>query len=162
MVKRVHNEATRPEGTGTGFALERLFELAVLLTDAMEAGLAERGLTRARAELLWRLHRQGPMTQRELSQAMRCSPRNVTGLVDALQANRLVTRQPHPTDRRATLVTLTQHGASTATAINDDYQQGAAMLLGDIPAEELAGFLATLDRVLDRLRPSTPVTLNPH
>jgi DNA-binding MarR family transcriptional regulator len=161
-VKRPLNEETAPDGAGTGVALERLFELAVLLTDAMEAGLAERGLTRPRAELLWRLHRQGPMTQRELSQAMRCSPRNVSGLVDALQADGLVTRQPHPTDRRATLVTLTQPGSSTATAVNDDYQQGAAMLLDGIPADELVGFLATLERVLDRLRPSAPTALDPH
>jgi hypothetical protein len=35
------------------------------------------------------------------------------------------------------------------------------MLSDGIPAEELAGFLATLDRVLDRLRPSVPVTLDP-
>jgi len=48
-------------------ALERLFELAVVLVDAMDRGLSARGLTRARAELIWRLQRQGPMTQRELS-----------------------------------------------------------------------------------------------
>jgi DNA-binding MarR family transcriptional regulator len=35
------------------------------------------------------------------------TPRAVTGLVDALVADGLVTREPHPTDRRATLVTLT-------------------------------------------------------
>ena len=40
-------------------ALERLFELAVVLAEAMDRGLAERGLTRARAEVLWRLGRNG-------------------------------------------------------------------------------------------------------
>ena len=55
-------------------ALERLFELALVLAEAMERGLAERGLTRARAEVLWRLGRQSPVTQRELSQALQCTP----------------------------------------------------------------------------------------
>ena len=39
----------------------------------MERGLAERGLSIARAELLWRLLRLGPRTQRELSQDLRCT-----------------------------------------------------------------------------------------
>jgi hypothetical protein len=76
------------------------FELSVLLADGMDRGLAEQGLTRPRAEVIWRLQRGGPATQRELSEALRCSPRNVTGLVDALEAAGLVTRSAHPTDGR--------------------------------------------------------------
>jgi DNA-binding MarR family transcriptional regulator len=45
------------------------------------------------------------MTQRELSQALDCPP-NVTGLLDTLEASAFVARQPHPTDRRATLSQL--------------------------------------------------------
>ncbi len=55
-------------------AVERLFELVVLLADGMERGLAERGLSRARAQLLWRLGQRGPMTQRDLSRALSCTP----------------------------------------------------------------------------------------
>lgn len=40
-------------------------------------------------------------------------PRNVTGLLDALTDKGYVARQPHPTDRRATLVSLTDHGRTT-------------------------------------------------
>jgi DNA-binding MarR family transcriptional regulator len=117
IVKSLHNEKTSlatSDGVDVRVALERLFELAILTTDVMEGGLAERGLTRARAEVLWRLHRQGPMTRRELSEAMRCTPRNVTGLVDALERDGYVTRGRHPTDRRATIVTLTERGAKVA------------------------------------------------
>src|SRR5262245_5747978 len=104
-VKQLHNDDASVDPDRSA-AMERLFELAILVNDSIEAGLAQRGLTRARAELLLLLHRQGPMTQRALSQAMRCSPRNVTGLVDGLEADGYVVRRPHPTDRRATLVTL--------------------------------------------------------
>ncbi|MEN3610618.1 MarR family transcriptional regulator [Plantactinospora sp. ZYX-F-223] len=58
----------------------------------------------------------------ELSQALKCTPRNVTGLVDALEAAGFVARSAHPTDRRATVVSLTQGerpssptGTATAT-----------------------------------------------
>jgi DNA-binding MarR family transcriptional regulator len=132
--------------------LERLFELAVLLVDGMENGLSERGLTRARAELIWRVQRQGPMTQRELSQALQCTPRNVTGLVDALQADGYVLREPHPTDRRATLVRLTELGVGAATEWRRGYQDLANLLFADLGADEFARFAAVLDHLLGRTR----------
>jgi DNA-binding MarR family transcriptional regulator len=150
-MKPLHNEIPSAS-VDLGVALERLFELAILISDVMEDGLAERGLTRARAELLWRLHRQGPMTQRELSEAMRCTPRNVTGLVDALERDGYATRGPHPTDRRATVVTLTERGAEAAAGVHADYRHGASMLLDGVPATDLAGFIATADQVISRLR----------
>jgi DNA-binding MarR family transcriptional regulator len=137
---------------GAQVTLERLFELAVLLVDGMEGGLSAQGLTRARAELIWRLQRQGPMTQRELSQALQCTPRNVTGLVDALQADGLVTREPHPTDRRATLVHLTERGRAAAADWQSGYQALASLLFADLDAADLSRFAATIDLLLARLR----------
>ncbi|MBI3970060.1 MAG: MarR family transcriptional regulator [Chloroflexi bacterium] len=138
-------------GTDAGAALERLFELAVLLTDAMELGLAERGLTRARAELIWRLRERSPMTQRELSQAVGCTPRNVTDLVDALEAAGMVARGPHPTDRRATLVRLTKQGEAAAAQMQAEYQKLAASLLSDLSEAELTTFVRIVDQALGRL-----------
>jgi DNA-binding MarR family transcriptional regulator len=103
-----------------------------------------------------RLHQTGPVTQRELSEALRCTPRNVTGLVDALEAAGLVAREPHPTDRRATLVTLTGRGRGTASEWQAGYQALAERLFAGVDATEVAGFVATLDRVLDRLRAKDP------
>jgi DNA-binding MarR family transcriptional regulator len=132
--------------------LERLFELAVLLVDGMESGLSARGLTRARSELIWRLQRQGPMTQRELSQALQCTPRNVTGLVDGLQADGYVLREPHPADRRATLVRLTARGFEAAAEWRRGYQDLANLLFADLGTAEFARFAAVLDRLLGRIR----------
>src|SRR5687767_15010273 len=91
-------------------AMDRLFDLAVVLGDLMNERLAQHGLAPARAVVIWLLHDGGPCTQRELSQALKCTPRNVTRLVDALQAAGFVTRSSHPTDRRATVVSLTRRG----------------------------------------------------
>ena len=148
-MKLLHNRATseRPDR-----AVEQLFELAVVLGDAMEQGLAERGLTLARAELLWRLQRRGPATQRELSQDLRCTPRNVTGLVDALEAAGLVERRAHPTDRRATLVTLTDAGSQVAGTMDAGYQATGRELFDDFGDDELAAFVSGMDRVLGRIR----------
>jgi DNA-binding MarR family transcriptional regulator len=141
--------------------LERLFELSVLLVDGMEGGLSARGLSRARAEVIWRLQRHGPMTQRALSQALQCTPRNVTGLVDALQADGFVARERHPTDRRATLVQLTQRGTAAAAQWHDGYRTLANLLFADLDAAELARFAATLDDLLARLRAGTQAPVQP-
>lgn len=132
-------------------ALDRVFELAGRLGDMMEHALEERGLSTARAEVLFVLHQQGPMVQRELSQALRCTPRHVTGLVDILEAQGWVARSPHPTDRRATLVRLTEKGAKAAAHMDAERREAADALFGDLSADQLATFLAVLERVLDRI-----------
>lgn len=131
--------------------LSRLFEVTVVLSDAMTVALSERGLTTSRAEVLWRLHRDGPTTQRDLSEALAVTPRNVTGLVDGLEAGGFVTREPHPTDRRATLVTLTKGGAKAAQSLAEDQDQMDAVLFGDLSPKQRQLLAAALDHVLDRL-----------
>jgi len=160
-VKQLHNKQHSSSQVDAGAALERLFELAVLLADGMDRELAQRALTRARAGVLWHLSRHGPVTQRALSQALRCSPRNVTGLLDALEAAELVTRDPHPTDRRAVLVSLTEAGSAAVARLLAQRQQAAASLLGDLPGAEVAAFVATLDKVLGRLGSAGPPTDQP-
>jgi DNA-binding MarR family transcriptional regulator len=131
--------------------LERLFQLTAVMADAMADDLAARGLTRARATLMTQLHRAGPSNQRALAEALRVTPRNITGLVDALESAGLVTRAPHPTDRRATLVALTDAGARAATALADDQRALAKFLFGGDTDRDLAGLAENLDRVLARL-----------
>jgi DNA-binding MarR family transcriptional regulator len=154
IVKQIHNEDTAVSPVAHE-ALMRLFELTVRLGEEMEKGLVERGLTRARAAVIWQLHQWGPVTQRALSQALRVSPRNVTGLLDALEAGGYVSRGRHPTDRRATLVSLTEQGAAAAARLHADYEMGARVLLGDVPPADLTAFVSVVDHVLDRLRGAT-------
>lgn len=142
-------------------ALERLWELAVLLGMDMDRGLAKRRLTRSRAHLLWELHQRGPVTQRVLSQALQVSSRNITGLVDALVDTGFVTRESHPTDRRATLVTLTEAGSAATAAMDTDQQNFAETLFADLPADELRAFVATVDQLLVQLRALQPTAEAP-
>jgi DNA-binding MarR family transcriptional regulator len=139
-VKSLHNQA-----------VGRLFELTVVLGSLMERGLAQRGLTRPRATVLWHLQQVGPVLQRELSQLLGVTPRNVTAIVDALEAAGLVSREPHPRDRRATLVTLTESGQGTAAALDADREALAALLFDGVRRAELESFLATFETVLERL-----------
>ncbi|MEU8300899.1 MarR family transcriptional regulator [Micromonospora sp. NPDC048909] len=133
-------------------ALDRVLELVVVLGDDMSRGLARDGLTESRATLLWTLRRTGPVPQRELAEALGVSARTITGLVDGLVASGFVTREPHPTDRRAFLVTFTPHGLSTVVGLEQGQREFAELLFGQMPAERLDAFVAGLDEILCRLR----------
>jgi DNA-binding MarR family transcriptional regulator len=148
-----HSEATsRSLKERRSAALDRVLELVVLLNDDMTRSLARDGLTVARAHLLWELLRRGPSTQRALADALGVSARNITGLIDGLVGTGFVTREPHPTDRRATLVSFTERGAGIAAAMSRDQRELTGVLFGDLPAARLDCFLAGLDHVLSRLR----------
>jgi DNA-binding MarR family transcriptional regulator len=137
-------------------ALTRFFAVGAVLGPAMEQGLTEQGLTSARAEVVWRLHHLGPMTQRQLSDALQCTPRNVTGLVDALEDSGLVERHPHPTDRRAIHVTLTEQGEAAAADWTSRSRQLARQLFSDVNRDDLETLITTIDLVLDQLDAPRP------
>lgn len=137
-------------------ALDRLLELTVLLGDDLSSSLAAEGVTTSRAPLLWHLGQHGPCTQRVLADALGVAPRTVTGLVDGLEETGFVTREPHPTDRRATLVTLTARGRRLVTRWQRGQVQLAHLLFGEMPSRRLAGLVAGLDDVLATLRQHLP------
>ena len=133
-------------------ALDRLLNLTVLLGEDMSGALEEQGLTTARTHLLWVVHLGGPSTQRALADALSVSPRNITGLVDGLVASGYVSREPHPVDRRATLVTLTVDGRRLMTRMVEEHRELAHRLFGELPPCRLAAFVAGVEHVTARLR----------
>jgi DNA-binding MarR family transcriptional regulator len=86
-------------------------EFGKTYTRRIWAEISKAGTTPARARLLAALQCQGSRKMSELGTEMDVTPRNITKLVDGLEAEGLVTRKPHPSDRRATLVCLTDRGA---------------------------------------------------
>ena len=135
-------------------ALEHLLEVATLLGEGMEADAAGRGLSIARVEVLWVLHHRGPLRQCDLADVLRSSPRNITGLVDGLEATGFAARQAHPSDRRAILVSLTDTGSALAEALVADQEDFARFLfegMSNAHLDELSGLMGD---VVGRLRSS--------
>jgi DNA-binding MarR family transcriptional regulator len=71
------------------------------------------GMTFSRARAIRRVARQ-PMSMGELATALEIERPNATVLVDDLEAQGLVRRRPHPTDRRTKLVEATRKGKNLA------------------------------------------------
>ncbi len=127
-------------------------ELAVLLHHDAVEGLARLGLTESRAHVVWELQHRGPCTQRVLADALHVAPRTITTLIDGLVATGFVTREPHPSDRRATLVTFTDRGRDTGRALVQSHELLARELFEDLPTDALEGLDAGLSHVNGRLR----------
>ena len=149
--------------------LGRLFRLAPQFTELLDLGAREYGMGFARGRVLWALQESGPVVMRALSQRLGISPRTVTGLIDALEADGWVTRTPHPDDRRATIITLTPAAQTAISTLRDSYEGLAHDLLAGIDPADLAACQSVLGTVQQRLpqvvetrTAATPPPAKPH
>ena len=130
---------------------DRLLQIALLIQDDLARYFANTALTPARTHLLWELSRLGPSTQQTLATSLKVSPRNITGLVDALEAAGFVIRRSHPRDRRAILVTLTEQGSQTIAEMAQERAQIASALIADLSSDQVEQLRQGLDTVATRL-----------
>jgi len=62
-----------------------------------------------------------------------------------------VTRSPHPVDRRATIISLTDTAEATLVRLQASYQALARDLLGDVAEDDLANCRAVISTLEGRL-----------
>ena len=116
--------------------------------DRLRTALARRlGVAAADLDALEHLELAGPLSQRDLAERLLLSSGAVTFLVDRMERAGFVQRQPHPTDRRATLVALA-HGAELPVIPElDQYHQALGREVARLSATgrtAVAGFLAAV------------------
>jgi DNA-binding MarR family transcriptional regulator len=106
------------------------------------------GMSFSRTRALRRLAR-GSLTMRELAAVMGIDPPNATVLVDDLEAQGLVRRRPHPTDRRAKVVEPTRKGRAAARRA-DEILGTPPPALSAVGAEDLDALRRILTDVAER------------
>lgn len=72
----------------------------------------DNGLTLTQLSALASLYTAGAMTPRELADSERVQPPSMTRIVAALEAQGLLLRSAHPTDRRQVILSTTDAGAA--------------------------------------------------
>ena len=116
----------------------------------VEAVLRPLGITFARYETMMLLYfsRRGALPMGVIGSRLQVHQTSVTNAVDRLEAAELVKRTPHPSDRRATIVEITEAGrilALKATeALNTEVFSHPGLRQGDMA--ELIAILARLRR----------------
>ena len=108
-----------------------------------------------RMRLLHALEQAGAQTMKELAGALAVTPRRVTALVDALEADGLVERTAHPTDGRSTVVSLTSAGRSRQAEIWTERQSEIGQAFRDLSPEHQKQLLAITPALIEALRKRT-------
>src|ERR1700752_2459417 len=102
-------------------AVTSIMRVQQILLARLNETLERFGLTFARYEALMLLYysRAGALPLGKIGGRLQVHPTSVTNLIDGLERAGYVARTPHPTDRRATLASITELGRQTALEATD-------------------------------------------
>ena len=115
------------------------------------AGVLVEGMTYPRMRLIHELSEEGPQMMTALRDRLGVSARTITVLVDGLERDGFATRAPHPEDRRATLVGLTDKGHAAHHAVYAAHADRAAALFATLDHDDQQALLGLMRRLLDAL-----------
>jgi MarR family transcriptional regulator, lower aerobic nicotinate degradation pathway regulator len=128
-------------------AVDGLAQLSFLVQGLLERRAAEFDLSVVQTRLLGVLRDRKP-TMNELARLLGLDKSSVTGLIDRAQKRGLVERAPSPTDRRATLVTLTEAGRELVTKASAEFTADVTAVLERLPAADRATLAGLISRLL--------------
>lgn len=130
-------------------AVTSVIRAQAILMRRVDAALRGTGVTFARYEVLMLLSftRHDALPMRAISARLQVHQSSVTNAVDRLEAAGLVTRAPHPEDRRTVLVGITGDGARVAQECTARLNEAVFGDLGLSPEDT-----RTLVEILGRMR----------
>ncbi len=114
--------------------------------------LKESRLTSPQYLILSLLSEKDERPLKNLAEALACTRATITGIVDTLEKKGLVTRNPHPEDRRSTLVSLTRKGKKLLDLTPGLEKTFASCCCEALPPEETR----ELSRLLKKLSEALP------
>ena len=123
----------------------------LLMHRRADAHFADVGVTADQFVLLSALAGAGAVTQQELANQISSDPNTLRAMLLLLEKKQLLRREPHPTDGRARLVSLTPEGEQLQTHLWDQsevFRQGLTSLLGPTDSEAHVVLLRRLAQAL--------------
>ena len=128
-------------------AADGLAQLSFLIHGILERRAREHDLSIVQVRLLGLLRDRTP-TMNELARYLDLDKSSVTGLIDRAQRRGLVVRVPSTTDRRAVLVSLTDHGRSLASGGAARFEADISLLLQRLPSADRDALSGLIGRLL--------------
>lgn len=133
-------------------AFKQMLDTSRLIRTYIDTRARAIGTTRAQWSLLAHLARQPGLTQSELSDVLEIQPISLTRLVDRMADQGLVIREPHPSDRRANCVFITENGLLAMEAFSPLAQEITEDLFEGISQDDVAIFQSVVDRIKTNLK----------
>ena len=143
-------ESTRKAEQREDEILSSVLRAQVLMLRLVKSCSAKEGLTVQQFGVLRFLWKGEPMTMNALSDLLKVSPPVVTGIVDRVEAKKLIKRNPSSADRRRTEIVLTEKGKRAYQNISEEYRKlvldSLKYSLSREEQETLAGLLVKFSR----------------
>jgi DNA-binding MarR family transcriptional regulator len=98
---------------------EDIVQLLNKLKNSMSDIAEEQGITRIQLFALYSIDNAGELAMGKMADVLHCDPSNITGIVERLVQQELVTRLECPLDRRAKKLRLTPKGKEMVTILED-------------------------------------------
>jgi DNA-binding MarR family transcriptional regulator len=145
-------------------AVLAIFKTSSWLLHEVSPVFAEHGITASRFDALEALSRHGGTARpAELRDTLHLPAQTVTSVLDQLQAAGLITRSPHPSDRRSTIAELTPAGREAIDRICPpliDIEKDCMSALSQAEQYQLINLLAKIQERIAQRR-AGPATLLP-
>lgn len=132
--------------------VELLWSFAPAFQRWSESQCPEKQLSPQRLRILASLYDRGSRKMGDLKEELGVTATNITALVDALEADGLVARKSHPTDRRATMIELLPKAKEQLNLGCTGYKDKVAQLFSELSDKECREFTKTLEKLWARLQ----------
>lgn len=109
--------------------------------------LSDIGLYPGQEVLLLQLAKVGPLNQAQLSDRLNCEPPSITLMAQKLEAGGLIKRRSSTTDRRTTIVELTQAGHNLIEPIRERWRVLANETVAHLDKDAVANLALVLSRM---------------
>lgn len=125
-----------------------LMKAGMFATRGIEDVLASTGLTTRQFLLLGVVAEGSAKSQQDVSRALHVDPTIVVGLIDELEAQKLLVRQKNPDDRRRYVLSLTAKGTKVLKSGMARMQAAEDTFLEDLSPADRSALQALLSRVM--------------
>ena len=93
-------------------------------------------LNRRQASVLFMLHQQDSMSQKELAAKLNITAPSITSMIQKMERDQYITREPDRHDQRVMRLTLTEKGKSCIQAVKDVADRMEDIMLQGMSLEE--------------------------
>ena len=117
-------------------------------TAIFQDGIEALQLTPTQFAALAKIRDLGEVSQNQLGRLTAMDPATIQGVIQRLDARKLIARQPDPKDRRCTLLTLTSEGSALIADAIERARKITEATLAPLSASERQAFLALLRKLI--------------
>jgi len=150
MISTTPSRQTAPSRHSAAELAATLRPSLLRLTRILRNQRADMSVSLTQLSAMGTLYKKGPMSAGDLAACERVQPPSMTKVLASLEEKKLVTREPHPSDKRQVIITLTEAGSELLESERQQRHAWLSQRLAQLTPEERAT-LRDVIPVLDKL-----------